>query len=410
MPELRLPNGTIQARALIFDKDGVLVDFHRFWGEVSRIRVQEVAARADLSEEDAQALTQELGILDGRVDPTGPLAVGTRLEEETIASAFLYRRGLAWIDARPLVEEAFDAAEGAFDWGLAVQGLGDVAETFRKLSEQGWRLAIATSDLARNAMRHAEILGIDSYLEAIAGSDSVSRSKPHADLVLACCEQLGLSPSECVVVGDTLADLLMAHAAGCAGAIGVLSGVSPREILESEADLVLDGAWELPALSHPTPHPERVAIDPDARYHLFTDGASKGNPGPAGLGLVLATTEGQVLHELSEPLGIVTNNVAEYSALIRGLREAERLGIRRLHVHSDSELMIRQLQGSYAVRHEALIPLYHQARVLFGSFKEVALEHVDRQNNVRADALANEGVLKNQDTVNGGADKPSQSE
>jgi phosphoglycolate phosphatase-like HAD superfamily hydrolase/ribonuclease HI len=397
MPELRLPDGTVAGRALIFDKDGVLVDFHRFWGEVSRLRVRHLAQRAGLSEADAALLTQELGIRDGRVDPTGPLAVGTRIEEESIASAFLYRRGMPWITARPLVEEAFDAAEGDLDWGLAVQPLGNVADLLARLAEDGWKLAIATSDLRRNAARHAELLGFDAMLGAIAGSDSVSRSKPHADLVLACSETLGIPPSECLVIGDTVADLLMAKAAGCAAAIGVLSGVSPLETLEPYADAVLDGVWELPALSHPTPQPSLPAIEPERRYVLSTDGASKGNPGPAGLGFVIAAEDGQVLREIAEPLGVTTNNVAEYQAVIRGLLEAERMGIRRLLVRSDSQLVIRQLQGAYAVRHEALIPLYHQVRDLLGNFRDVRLEHVERRHNARADALANEGVLSNQD-------------
>ncbi len=397
MPELLLPAGPVSGRALIFDKDGVLVDFHRFWGEVSRLRVSHLARRAQLSEAEAEALTRELGIIDGRVDPTGPLAVGTRIEEESIASAFLYRRGMPWISARPLVEEAFDAAEGDLDWNVAVQGLGDVRETFRRLAEQGWKLAIATSDLSRNARRHAEMLGIDGYLGAIAGSDSVSRSKPHADLVLVCCEALGIPPSQSLVIGDTLADLGMARAARAAAAIGVLSGVSPLETFDGYADAILDGAWQLPDLSRPTPSEVHIPIDPALGYVLYTDGASKGNPGPAGLGVVIAREDGTILCEIAEPLGQTTNNVAEYQAVIRGLAEAARLGIRKITLRSDSELVIRQLQGKYAVRHEALLPLYHQVRELLGSFHDVRLEHVAREQNARADALANDGVRSNQE-------------
>lgn len=395
MPELKLPGGSVLARAILFDKDGVLVDFHRFWGEVSRQRVAGVTLRADLSTAEAEALTRELGIVGNQVDPTGPLAVGTRLEEEAIASAYLYRRGMPWIQARRLVEEAFDAAEGALDWTLAVQPLGDLAETFRTLAGHGWKLGIATSDLTRNAQRHAELLGIREMLGAIVGADAVSRSKPHPDLVLKCCDVLGVAPSECVVVGDTLADLFMAQSAGCAAAIGVLSGVSPRETLEPQADAVLEGAWELGSLSAPTPFATPVSVHPEARYLLFTDGASRGNPGPAGLGAVLTREDGKVLVELAEPLGATTNNVAEYRALIRGLEEALKLGIRRLAVHSDSELVIKQLSGIYAVRHEALIPLYHAVRDLLGSFREIELTHVERSKNAKADALANDGVSKN---------------
>lgn len=399
MPELLLPQGPVFGRALIFDKDGVLVDFHRFWGEVSRMRVSELARRTGLEDTECQALTRELGILDDRVDPTGPLAVGTRIEEETIAAAFLYRRGMPWIQARPLVEESFDTAEDAIDWNTAVQGLGNVPEIFRKLSEDGWKLAIATSDLSRNASRHAEILGITPYVSAIAGSDSVSRSKPHADLVLSCCEAMGVPPGECLVIGDTLADLGMAQAANAAAGIGVLSGVSPRETLEGHADAILEGIWELPDLSRGTPHLASPEIDPSHTYVIHTDGASRGNPGPAGIGVVIAHENVGILREISESLGIATNNVAEYQAVIRALDEAERLGIRKITLRSDSELVINQLKGTYRVRNEALLPLYHQALKRLGSFRDVRLEHVPRKQNARADALANDGIKADQGSL-----------
>lgn len=396
MPTLRLPDREVTGRALIFDKDGVLVDFHRFWGEVSRRRVEEVALRTGLDAADRQRLIRELGIVAGRVDPSGPLSVGTRVEAQAIASAFLYRRGRSWLEAAPLVEEAFDAAEASLDWDVAVQPLGDVAGALTALREQGWKLAIATSDRTRNAERHAERLGIATLMGAIAGSDSVSRSKPHADLVLACCEALGVAPGESIVIGDTLADLMMARAAGSAAAIGVTCGVSDAQTLSAQADAVLEGVWQIPAISRPSKPSDGPAIDPSRCYVLATDGASRGNPGPAGIGLVLSTEEGAVIRELALPLGVTTNNVAEYRALIRGLQEAERLGIRRLIVRSDSELVIRQLEGRYAVRHDALIPLYHEAQNLIGNFRELRLEHVDRARNARADALANEGAKQNQ--------------
>lgn len=395
MPELSLAGKAVSARALIFDKDGVLVDFHRFWGAVCDARVSGVARRAGLSPEAASILTRELGVERGRVDPTGPLAVGTRLEEETVASAYLYRHGMTWLEARHLVEEAFDAAEAGLDWTLTVRPLGPLVDTFRRLREHGWVLAIATSDLTRNAVRHAELLGISDMLGAVVGADSVARSKPHPDLVLACCERMGVAPSETVVIGDTLADLLMARSAGSAAAIGVTSGVSDGEALSPHADLVLEGTWELPPRSREGALPAGPAISARERYVLSTDGASRGNPGPAGIGVVLAREDGAVIREIAEPLGETTNNVAEYRALIRGLQEAERLGIRRLRVRSDSQLVIRQLQGTYAIRNEALLPLYHAVRELLGSFREVDLHHVERAQNAHADALANEGASRN---------------
>lgn len=246
MPSIRLPATTISASALILDKDGVLVDFHRFWGALTRERVMAIARAADLSESEAQDLTRELGVADDRVDPTGPLSVGTRQDAMAIAAAFLYRRGMTWLTARPLVERAFDAAETQLDWDVAVAPLGALADTLERLVALGWKLGIATTDRTQNARRHADMLGIAPFLGAIVGADAVLRSKPHPDLAQACAEALGVAPEDCLVIGDSSADLLMARAAGCAAAVGVLSGVSPREMLAPHADLLLEGVWELP--------------------------------------------------------------------------------------------------------------------------------------------------------------------
>lgn len=248
MPLIRLPNEIRSAAALILDKDGVLLDFHRFWGEVTRLRVSGIARAASLDESDARALTRELGVVDGRVDPEGPLSVGTRQDAMALAAGFLYRRGMAWSMARPLAERAFDDAEAHLDWEAAVAPLGALKETLRDLVAQGWKLGIATTDRTQNARRHADMLGISPLIGAIVGADSVSRSKPHPDLVHACAEKLGVAPEDCLVVGDAVADLLMARAAACAGAIGVLSGVCSRDMLVPHADMILDGVWELPRL------------------------------------------------------------------------------------------------------------------------------------------------------------------
>ncbi|MFC1641380.1 ribonuclease HI family protein [Myxococcota bacterium] len=125
---------------------------------------------------------------------------------------------------------------------------------------------------------------------------------------------------------------------------------------------------------------------------LFSDGASRGNPGPAGIGAVLEMSAGQRTVEISEYIGLATNNVAEYRALLAGLERALELGIRRLEVRADSELMIRQLRGEYQVKSASLLPLFQHARRLMGRFQQVILLHVRRELNTRADELANVGI------------------
>ncbi|HTQ06885.1 MAG TPA: ribonuclease HI family protein [Polyangiaceae bacterium] len=125
---------------------------------------------------------------------------------------------------------------------------------------------------------------------------------------------------------------------------------------------------------------------------LWTDGAARGNPGPAGAGVMLKTPAGDVLAAEGQYLGHTTNNVAEYKALLLGLERALELGVKRLEVRADSELLIKQLKGEYRVKNAGLRPLYEQALALLGRFEGTELKHVRREHNVEADRLANEGI------------------
>ncbi|MBM4072122.1 MAG: ribonuclease HI family protein [Planctomycetes bacterium] len=124
---------------------------------------------------------------------------------------------------------------------------------------------------------------------------------------------------------------------------------------------------------------------------IYTDGAARGNPGPAAFAYVLKQ-EGKPDVEAHGKLGDTTNNVAEYTALVRALEHARKLGARRVRVHSDSELMVRQMQGRYKVKNEGLLALFEQARELATDFEHVAFEHVRREANGRADRLCNEAL------------------
>jgi ribonuclease HI len=122
---------------------------------------------------------------------------------------------------------------------------------------------------------------------------------------------------------------------------------------------------------------------------IHTDGAARGNPGPAAWAYVIARP-GQPPLEHAERLGTATNNVAEYTALVRALARAAELGLRRLAVFSDSELMVKQMNGEYSVKNADLKELYDQARALVRRFDAVTLAHVRRSENRRADQLGND--------------------
>ncbi len=129
-----------------------------------------------------------------------------------------------------------------------------------------------------------------------------------------------------------------------------------------------------------------------SRVRLYSDGAARGNPGLAGAGAVLVEPSGQVIDRLGKFLGVQTNNFAEYTALLLGLRRAKELGVAEVEVFADSELMIRQLGGRYQVKSASLRPLYDEALQLLNEFERVKLVHVPREMNRAADEMSNRAI------------------
>jgi len=135
-----------------------------------------------------------------------------------------------------------------------------------------------------------------------------------------------------------------------------------------------------------------LPADRRLRLTLHCDGAARGNPGPAGIGVHIADDDGTTVAEIAEGIGEATNNVAEYAAAIRGLERARDLGATEVHLRSDSKLLIEQLAGRWKIKNANLIRLHREARALVEGFERATFEHVPRERNVEADRLANEGV------------------
>jgi ribonuclease HI len=143
----------------------------------------------------------------------------------------------------------------------------------------------------------------------------------------------------------------------------------------------------------------KIEMSKPALLTINIDGAARGNPGPGSFAYVIAR-DGQPLIEEAGYLDHVTNNVAEYTALVRALERAVELGGERLVIRSDSELLVKQMAGVYRVKNAQLAELYHQAKQLTARFDTVTIHHVRREANRRADELCNE-ILDKQE--NGGA-------
>jgi ribonuclease HI len=125
---------------------------------------------------------------------------------------------------------------------------------------------------------------------------------------------------------------------------------------------------------------------------IYTDGLSKGNPGTAAIGAIIKDERGKTLATISQRIGITTNNVAEYQALIAALQKAIKLKGTKVEIRSDSELMVRQLNGRYKIKAVGLRPLYLEAAQLLGQFEAVVIKHIPRELNTEADKLANQAL------------------
>jgi ribonuclease HI len=126
-----------------------------------------------------------------------------------------------------------------------------------------------------------------------------------------------------------------------------------------------------------------------AEIVIYSDGAARGNPGPAGAGAVLQDSKGKVKSEVCRYLGEMTNNQAEYHALLLALNEAKKLGATRLRIYADSELVVRQINGDYRVKNQGLKPLFQEIMNRLRGVGVYTIEYLPREKNKRADKLAN---------------------
>jgi ribonuclease HI len=128
--------------------------------------------------------------------------------------------------------------------------------------------------------------------------------------------------------------------------------------------------------------PDRIVVN--------VDGGARGNPGPAAVAAVVSTPDGEVLESRGEAIGIATNNVAEYRALLLGIELARERGAKEIELIGDSELIVRQVNGEYRVKDAGLRPLYERVRSALAGFDRWTIRHVRREHNAAADALVNE--------------------
>ncbi len=125
---------------------------------------------------------------------------------------------------------------------------------------------------------------------------------------------------------------------------------------------------------------------------VHVDGGSRGNPGPSAAAATLSAPDGRLLAEATELIGLATNNVAEYRGVLLGLARAKSLGATEVEIVNDSELVAKQLNGEYKVKHPMMLPLFQEARTALAGFERWSIRSVRREQNARADALVNEAL------------------
>lgn len=245
MADLHAAGRHLSGDLIVFDKDGVLLDFHHLWAAVTRARaaaIAEAASRPDL----AAPLRDLLGLdATDRVRPDGLLAVGTRDESRVAAATFLHQHGLPWHRAREAAGVGFETADRVIDRAALSRALPGVAHALRALHAAGWKLAIATTDQTEGAWHFLRVVGLADLFVAVVGADRVPVSKPDPAMFVLACAEAGVDPDRALMVGDVDLDLMMGRAGSARATIGVLSGVGDRALLAPHADHVLAGVEEL---------------------------------------------------------------------------------------------------------------------------------------------------------------------
>ncbi|HBT47275.1 MAG TPA: hypothetical protein DEA73_05275 [Peptococcaceae bacterium] len=243
MMKLRLGSQVVSLRGIIFDKDGTLLNSFVIWPRLIRRRVEYLEGYFTLEPEVKELIMRAMGLgKDNIVVRRSPIVVGTRYQTAgAVATVLFLHQGIPWDEGLQKTLAAFATCDeqAGLDWqAVPIPG---VADALRRLHGAGFRLAVATNDDRKRTEALMDLCGLKPYIHAYACQDEVGNSKPDPEMVYLAARRLGLSPSECAVVGDSLLDVEMGRRAGVKVTVGVTSGACSASELEGVADVVLPG-------------------------------------------------------------------------------------------------------------------------------------------------------------------------
>jgi phosphoglycolate phosphatase len=245
MAHLHIGGVDFDAELVVFDKDGTLIDLESMWGRLAVTWVERLAADAgDGSLRGDLFCALGYDVQQHRTRSQSPLAIATIRQLRTIAASVLYCHGMPWTDADDCTRTAF-ATHAGLSLADLIHLAGDVAGLLARLQASGVRVAVITTDHRAETEETLRIMEITHLVDHVVCGDDGLPWKPAPDTLLATCERLGVPPARAAVVGDTVADLLMARRAGAGLGVAVLTGAGEREQLAAHADVVLGSIDEI---------------------------------------------------------------------------------------------------------------------------------------------------------------------
>ena len=239
---IRIADQLLNPRLIIFDKDGTLISFHAMWHGWFAHMLLKLSELIPLDDCLQQAMADTLGYdrFTDVWDPLGALTIAATSEVLLLMSGVIYRHGnKTWLEAVDLVRQAERLNKETLNIDDLVEPVGDVRTLMAKLRALGIKLAVATTDDRARTLRNISQLQIGDLVDTLVCGDDGILLKPEPDMALEVCRRLGIEPRDAIMIGDTVADLEMAHRAGLACAIGVTSGALPKELLAPCADIVI---------------------------------------------------------------------------------------------------------------------------------------------------------------------------
>lgn len=239
---------TLPCKGILFDKDGTLLDFIGLWGTWAKVLFQLIEDQlAVMGSHHHVPISEWLGLHfddGGKVigyDKSGPIAMGTEEEVTALLASRLYDAGLPWNEAVVKVRELNTLSMNEVDRQRAAHPLPGLINFLVSCSHAGIPLGIVTSDTTTEAIKHLEWMGIRHYFCSIVGRDRVIKGKPDPEMVSLALLEMGRKAEDCILIGDSNGDMIMARLAGIGAAIGIADEIASGEQYLLDADLIVTG-------------------------------------------------------------------------------------------------------------------------------------------------------------------------